>query len=114
VLAQAREGADIDWLAMSPLVALTGGPASCCWPGWSRAPFVRHAARAGARAVALAAPAGSRSGVGRQRSARRGALAMDDLTRAARSLLAAAGAVLLSWRGSRRARRARRVPLRCC
>ena len=93
----------IDWMALSPLVALAGGLCLVLLAGLLRAPFVRHTlvplldARDARR---RRRPARSRPGATTS-SIVSGALAMDDLTRMLTLifLVTAAGAVLLSWRG---------------
>jgi len=103
VLAQASVKAPvIDWLEMSPLLALTGGLCIVLLAGLVRAPFVRHTLVPVLSLIALAAAGGLAIGTwGDNELLVRGALAMDDLTRVLTLifLVTAAGAILLSWRG---------------
>jgi len=103
VLAQASVKAPvIDWLEMSPLLALTAGLCIVLLAGLVRAPFVRHTLVPVLSLIALAAAGGLAIGTwGDNELLVRGALAMDDLTRVLTLifLVTAAGAILLSWRG---------------
>ena len=65
------QGRTIDWLAISPLVALVGGACVVLMAGLLRAPFVRHTLVPLLALVALGARAGlSIAHVGRQRQRR--------------------------------------------
>ena len=101
ILAQIS-GPKIDWLAISPLVALTAGIVVVLMAGLVRAPFVRHTVVPLLTLVALAAAAVcSVITWGDNTSVVAGAVRMDDLTLALTFVFVAAGAacVLLSWRG---------------
>jgi NADH-quinone oxidoreductase subunit N len=94
-------GPHIDWNALSPAVALTGGACLVLLVGLARAPFVRTQVVPVLTLLTLAVTAGL--GVwqwGENRTIIEGALAMDDLTRALTMVFVAGafGAVLLSWR----------------
>ena len=101
ILAQVS-GPKIDWLAISPLVALTAGIVVVLMAGLVRAPFVRHTVVPLLTLVALAAAAVcSVITWGDNTSVVAGAVRMDDLTLALTFVFVVAGAacVLLSWRG---------------
>ena len=71
IAAQPRSAArTIDWVAISPLVALVGGACVVLMAGLLRAPFVRHTLVPLLTLVALGAAAGlAIAHVGRQRRA---------------------------------------------
>jgi NADH-quinone oxidoreductase subunit N len=95
------KGPAIDWMAISPLVALVGGACVVLMAGLVRAPFVRHTVVPLLALVALGAAAGlSIATWGDNVSVISGAMRMDDLTLFLTLVFvaAAAGAVLLSWR----------------
>jgi NADH-quinone oxidoreductase subunit N len=95
-------GPEIDWMAISPLVALAGGACVVLLTGLMRAPFVRHTLVPLLALVALGAAAGlSIATWGDNVSVISDALVMDDLTLFLTFVFVAAGAatVLLSWRG---------------
>jgi NADH-quinone oxidoreductase subunit N len=98
----AASGPYIDWLAISPLVALTAGIVVVLMAGLVRAPFVRHTVVPLLTLVSLAA-AGVCAVItwGDNESVVAGAVRMDDLTLSLTFVFLAAGAacVLLSWRG---------------
>jgi len=94
-------GPTIDWMAISPLIALLGGVCVVLMTGLMRAPFVRHTLVALLTLVALGVAGGLVIATwGDNVSVISGALAMDDLTLALTLifLAAAASCVLLSWR----------------
>jgi NADH-quinone oxidoreductase subunit N len=94
-------GPAIDWLAISPLVALVGGACVVLLAGLIRAPFVRRTLVPLMTLVTLGAAAGlSIATWGDNVSVIAGAMAMDDLTLFLTLVFVAAavGAVLLSWR----------------
>ncbi len=96
------KGPEIDWMAISPLVALVGGACIVLMVGLLRAPFVRHTIVPLLALATLGAAAGlSIATWGDNVSVVAGAMAMDDLTLflGLVFIAAAAGAVLLSWRG---------------
>jgi NADH-quinone oxidoreductase subunit N len=96
------KGPVIDWMAISPLVALVGGACVVLMAGLVRAPFVRHTVVPFLALVALGTAAGlSIATWGDNVSVISGAMRMDDLTLFLTLVFvaAAAGAVLLSWRG---------------
>ena len=96
------KGPEIDWMAISPLVALVGGACLVLMVGLLRAPFVRHTIVPLLALASLGAAAGlSIATWGDNVSVVAGAMAMDDLTLflGLVFIAAAAGAVLLSWRG---------------
>jgi len=103
LLAQAEAKAPhIDWMAISPLVALAGGLCLVLMVGLMRAPFVRHTFVPLLTLLTLAvAGAFTIATWHRNDIVMAGALDMDDLTRALTLifLVTAAGAVLLAWRG---------------
>jgi NADH-quinone oxidoreductase subunit N len=95
------KGPHIDWMAISPMVALLGGAVIVLMAGLLRAPFVRHTI---VPLIAIAA-AGASAGLaiatwGDNVSVIAGAMAMDDLTLFLTLIFDAAAicAVLLSWR----------------
>jgi NADH-quinone oxidoreductase subunit N len=97
----AVSGPHIDWSALSPAVALTGGACLVLLVGLARAPFVRTQLVPALTLLTLAVTAGL--GVwqwGENKTIIDGALAMDDLTRALTMVFVAGamGAVALSWR----------------
>jgi NADH-quinone oxidoreductase subunit N len=95
------KGPAIDWMAISPLVALVGGACVVLMAGLVRAPFVRHTVVPLLALVALGTAAGlSIATWGDNVSVISGAMRMDDLTLFLTLVFvaAAAGAVLLSWR----------------
>jgi NADH-quinone oxidoreductase subunit N len=97
----AVSGPHIDWAALSPALALTGGACLVLLVGLARAPFVRTQVVPLLTLLTLAVTAGL--GVwqwGENKTIIDGALAMDDLTRALTMVFVAGaiGAVLLSWR----------------
>ena len=94
-------GPTIDWLAISPLVALVGGACLVLMAGLMRAPFVRRTIVPLMTLVTLGATAGLVIATwGDNVSVIAGAMAMDDLTLFLTLIFvaAAAGTVLLSWR----------------
>jgi NADH-quinone oxidoreductase subunit N len=94
-------GPTIDWLAISPLVALIGGACLVLMAGLVRAPFVRRTLVPLMTLAALGAAAGLTIATwGDNVSVIAGAMAMDDLTLFLTLVFvaAAAGTVLLSWR----------------
>ena len=100
--AEKVSGPEIDWLAISPLVALVGGACVVLLAGLLRAPFVRHTLVPFLTLIALGATAGlSIATWGDNVSVVADAMVMDDLTLFLTLLFVAgaAGAVLLSWRG---------------
>jgi NADH-quinone oxidoreductase subunit N len=93
----------IDWEALSPLLALTGGACLVLLVGLLRAPFARRHATPGLALIALGATAGLcvwQWGVNTQIVER--ALAIDDLTLLLTVVFVVGGiaAVLLSWRSA--------------
>jgi NADH-quinone oxidoreductase subunit N len=95
------KGPHIDWMAISPLVALTAGTVVVLLVGLLRSPWVRHSFVPFLAIVALAATAGlSIATWGDNVEVIAGAMAMDDLTLLMTLIfvVAALGAVLLSWR----------------
>jgi NADH-quinone oxidoreductase subunit N len=100
--AEAVQGPHIDWMAISPLVALTGGACLVLLVGLLRAPFVRHSLVPLLALATLGAAAGlSIATWGDNVSVISDAMRMDDLTLflGLVFIASAAGAVLLSWRG---------------
>ena len=103
VLAQTRAVApDLDWAALSPLVALTTGVCVVLLAGLLRARFIRTQLVPGLALVTLAVTVGL--GVwqwGENTTVVEGTLAIDDLTLALTMIfcVGAAAAVLLAWRG---------------
>jgi len=96
------KGPPIDWMAISPLIALVGGACLVLMAGLLRAPFVRHTLVPLLALAALGTAAGlSIATWGDNVSVISGAMVMDDLTLFLSLVFAAAGAacVLLSWRG---------------
>jgi NADH-quinone oxidoreductase subunit N len=94
-------GPDIDWLALSPLVALVGGACLVLLTGLVRAPFVRHTLVPLMSLATLGASAGLAIATWNDNvTVIEDAMAMDDLTLFLTLIFvaAAAGAVLLSWR----------------
>ncbi len=94
-------GPTIDWMAISPLVALVGGACVVLLAGLVRAPFVRRTLVPLMTLAALGATAGLAIATwGDNVSVIAGAMVMDDLTLFLTFIFvaAAAGAVLLSWR----------------
>jgi NADH-quinone oxidoreductase subunit N len=94
-------GPEIDWLAISPLLALVGGACVVLLAGLVRAPFVRRTLVPLLTLVALGAAAGlSIATWGDNVTVIAGAMAMDDLTLFITlvCVAAAAACVLLSWR----------------
>ena len=102
ILAAAKvSGPTIDWMAISPLVALVGGVCVVLMTGLMRARFVRHTLVPLLTLAALGAAAGLVIATwGDNVSVIAGAMAMDDLTLMLTLifLAAAAACVLLSWR----------------
>jgi NADH-quinone oxidoreductase subunit N len=104
LFAQAQEkvsGPEIDWLAISPLVALVVGACVVLLSGLIRAPFVRRTLVPLMTLAALGAAAGLAIATwGDNVSVIAGAMAMDDLTLFLTLVFVAAaiGTVLLSWR----------------
>jgi NADH-quinone oxidoreductase subunit N len=100
--AQAKvSGPEIDWLAISPVLALVGGACVVLMVGLVRAPFARRTLVPLLTLVALGATAGlSIATWGDNVTVIAGAMAMDDLTLFVTLVFvgAAIGAVLLSWR----------------
>jgi len=95
-------GPKIDWLAISPLVALIGGACLVLMTGLLRAPFVRQTLVPLLTLVTLGTAAGFVIATwGDNVSVIADAMVMDDLTLFITlvCLAAAAGAVLLAWRG---------------
>jgi NADH-quinone oxidoreductase subunit N len=100
--AEKVSGPEIDWLAISPLVALVGGVCVVLMAGLLRAPFVRQTLVPFLALVALGTAAGLTIATwGDNVSVIADAMVMDDLTLFLTLVFvaAAAGAVLLSWRG---------------
>jgi NADH-quinone oxidoreductase subunit N len=96
------QGPHIDWMAISPLVALVGGACLVLLVGLLRAPFVRHALVPLLALATLGTAAGlSIATWGDNVSVIADAMKMDDLTLflSLVFIASAAGAVLLSWRG---------------
>jgi NADH-quinone oxidoreductase subunit N len=94
-------GPHIDWMAISPLVALVGGACLVLMAGLIRAPFVRRTLVPLMTLAVLGTAAGfSIATWGDNVRVIAGALAMDDLTLYLTLVFvaAAAGSVLLSWR----------------
>jgi NADH-quinone oxidoreductase subunit N len=94
-------GPKIDWMAISPLVALVGGICIVLMAGLVRAPFVRHTFVPLLTLATLGATAGLAIATwGDNVSVVAGAMAMDDLTLFLTLVFVAAAAacVLLSWR----------------
>jgi NADH-quinone oxidoreductase subunit N len=94
-------GPKIDWMAISPMVALVGGACIVLLAGLIRAPFVRHTLVPLMSLAALGACAGLAIATwGDNVSVIAGAMAMDDLTLflCLVFVTGAACAVLLSWR----------------
>ena len=94
-------GPHIDWMAISPLVALIGGACLVLMAGLIRAPFVRRTLVPLLTLAALGAAAGLAIATwGDNVSVIADAMAMDDLTLFLTLVFAAAaaGTVLLSWR----------------
>jgi NADH-quinone oxidoreductase subunit N len=102
LFAQAKvSGPEIDWLAISPLLALVGGACVVLLAGLMRAPFVRRTLVPLLTLVSLGASAGlSIATWGDNVPVIADAMAMDDFTLFVGlvCVAAAAGAVLLSWR----------------
>ena len=99
----AAKGPVIDWAALSPIVALTGGACLVLMLGLARARFVRTRAVPVLAIVALAVTAGLTIWQWNENaSIIEGALAMDDFTHGLTLLFCAAGlgTVLLSWRSA--------------
>jgi NADH-quinone oxidoreductase subunit N len=95
------KGPEIDWMAISPLIALVTGACVVLLAGLWRAPFVRHTLVPLLALVTLGAAAGlSIATWGDNVSVIAGAMVMDDLTLFLSLVFVAAGAacVLLSWR----------------
>jgi NADH-quinone oxidoreductase subunit N len=104
LLAQAGkvEAPAIEWMALSPLVALTGGLCLVLLVGLVRAPFARFTLVPLLTILVLAVTGGLAIATwGENESIMSGSLAMDDLTRVLTMLfvVSAAITVLLSWRG---------------
>jgi NADH-quinone oxidoreductase subunit N len=100
--AEKVSGPEIDWLAISPMIALVGGACLVLMAGLLRAPFVRHTLVPFLTLITLGAAAGLTIATwGDNVSVIADAMVMDDLTLFLTLLFiaAAAGAVLLSWRG---------------
>jgi NADH-quinone oxidoreductase subunit N len=96
------QGPHIDWMAISPLVALIGGACLVLMAGLMRAPFVRHTLVPLLALATLGTAAGlSIATWGDNVSVVADAMKMDDLTLFLALVFVAsgAGAVLLSWRG---------------
>jgi NADH-quinone oxidoreductase subunit N len=96
------QGPHIDWMAISPLVALIGGACLVLMAGLLRAPFVRHTLVPLLALATLGTAAGlSIATWGDNVSVVADAMKMDDLTLFLALVFVAsgAGAVLLSWRG---------------
>jgi NADH-quinone oxidoreductase subunit N len=96
------KGPEIDWMAISPLVALVGGVCIVLMAGLLRAPFVRHTIVPLLALATLGTAAGlSIATWGDNVSVIAGAMEMDDLTLFLGLIFAAAaaGSILLSWRG---------------
>ena len=103
VLAQAAKAPEIDWAALSPVVALTAGACLVLLLGLARARFVRTRAVPVLALITLAVTVGlSIWQWNDNASIIENALAMDDFTRGLTLLFCAAGAgtVLLSWRSA--------------
>ena len=102
IFAQAKvSGPEIDWLAISPLLALVGGACVVLLAGLVRAPFVRRTVVPLLALAALGAAAGLAIATwGDNVTVVAGAMAMDDLTLFLTLVFVAAGAgtVALSWR----------------
>jgi NADH-quinone oxidoreductase subunit N len=104
VLAQAArvDAPTIDWMQLSPLVALVGGLCLVLMGGLVRAPFARHTLVPLLTLATLAVAGGLTIATwGENEAIMSGALTMDDLTRVLTLLflVTAAATVLLSWRG---------------
>jgi NADH-quinone oxidoreductase subunit N len=96
------QGPHIDWMAISPLVALVGGACVVLMAGLLRARFVRHTLVPLLALATLGTAAGlSIATWGDNVSVIADAMRMDDLTLflGLVFIASAAGAVLLSWRG---------------
>jgi NADH-quinone oxidoreductase subunit N len=96
------QGPHIDWMAISPIVALIGGACLVLLVGLLRAPFVRHTLVPLLTLATLGTAAGlSIATWGEGVSVVADAMKMDDLTLFLTLVFvaSAAGAVLLSWRG---------------
>jgi NADH-quinone oxidoreductase subunit N len=96
------QGPHIDWMAISPLVALVGGACLVLMTGLLRAPFVRHTLVPLLTLASLGTAAGLAIATwGDNVSVIADAMRMDDLTLFLTFVFvgSAAGAVLLSWRG---------------
>jgi NADH-quinone oxidoreductase subunit N len=103
VLAQAAKAPEIDWAALSPVVALTAGACLVLLFGLARARCVRTRAVPVLALITLAVTTGlSIWQWNDNASIIENALAMDDFTRGLTLLFCAAGAgtVLLSWRSA--------------
>ena len=101
--AQAAKAPEIDWAALAPAVALTGGLCLVLLLGLARARSVRTQLVPMLTLVALGVTAGLAIWQWNENeSVIEGALAMDDFTRALTLLFCAAGiaTVLLSWRSA--------------
>ncbi len=100
--AEKVQGPEIDWLALSPLVALIGGACVVLLAGLLRAPFVRHTLVPLLTLLALGVCAGLTIATwGDNVSILADAMVMDDLTLFLTLLFVAAAmaTVLLAWRG---------------
>ncbi len=100
--AEAVQGPHIDWMAISPVVALVGGACIVLLTGLLRARFVRHTLVPLLTLATLGTAAGlSIATWGDNVSVVADAMKMDDLTLflGLVFIASAAGAVLLSWRG---------------
>ena len=96
------QGPHIDWMAISPLVALVGGACLVLMAGLLRAPFVRQTIVPLLTLASLGTAAGLTIATwGDNVSVIADAMRMDDLTLflSLVFLASAAGAVLLAWRG---------------
>jgi NADH-quinone oxidoreductase subunit N len=100
--AEAIQGPHIDWMAISPILALIGGACLVLMVGLVRAPFVRHALVPLLTLVALGASAGlAIANWGDATDVIADAMRMDDLTQFVTLLcvVSAMACVLLAWRG---------------
>ena len=116
--AEKVQGPEIDWMAISPLIALVGGACLVLMAGLLRAPFVRQTLVPFLALVALGAAAGLDDRTwGDNVSVIADAMVMDDLTLFLTLLFVAAArrrACCCPGAGSRRARRATASSTRCC
>jgi NADH-quinone oxidoreductase subunit N len=115
--AEKVSGPEIDWLAISPLIALVAGVCVVLMTGLMRAPFVRQTLVPLLALVTLGVTAGLTIATwGDNVSVISDAMVMDDLTLFLTLLFlaAAAGAVLLAWRGIAPREAGTASSTRCC